>query len=41
MAIGLAGVDAVEDAMRKAVQPLTADDDSIVFDTNMFIYVVG
>lgn len=41
MAIGLAGLDAVEEATRKAVEPLTAKDGSIAFDTNMFIYVVG
>ncbi len=41
MAIGLAGLDAVEDATRKAVQPLTAGDGSITFETNVFIYVVG
>ena len=41
MAIGLAGLDAVEEATRKAVEPLTAEDGSIVFDTNVFIYVVG
>ena len=41
MAIGQAGLDAVEEATRKAVEPLTAEDGSIAFDTNMFIYVVG
>ncbi len=41
MAIGLAGLDAVEEAIRTAVEPLTAEDGSISFDTNMFIYVVG
>jgi SAM-dependent methyltransferase len=41
MAIGLAGLDAVEEATRKAVEPLTAADGSITFDTNVFIYVVG
>jgi SAM-dependent methyltransferase len=41
MAIGLAGLDAVEEATRKAVEPLTAEDGSIAFDTNVFIYVVG
>lgn len=41
MAIGLAGLDAVEEATRTAVAPLTADDGSIVFATNVFIYVVG
>jgi hypothetical protein len=41
MAIGLAGLEAVEEATRKAVEPLTAEDGSIEFDTNVFIYVVG
>ncbi len=41
MAIGLAGLDAVESATREAVEPLTADDGSIAFETNVFIYVVG
>jgi len=41
MAIGLAGVDAVEEATRNAVEPLTATDGSIKFETNVFIYVVG
>ncbi len=41
MAIGLAGLDAVEGAIRKAVEPLIAHDGSITFDTNVFIYVVG
>jgi len=41
MAIGLAGLDAVEEATRKAVEPLTAEDGSIALDTNAFIYVVG
>ena len=41
MAIGLAGLDAVEEATRQAVEPLTAEDGSISFDTNVFIYVVG
>ena len=41
MAIGLAGLDAVEQATRKAVEPLTGEDGSITFDTNVFIYVVG
>ncbi len=41
MAIGLAGLDAVEDAMRTAVEPLIAEDGSIAFDNNVFIYVVG
>jgi SAM-dependent methyltransferase len=41
MAIGLAGLEAVKQSMREAVEPLTADDGSIVFDSNMFIFVVG
>ena len=41
MAIGFAGLDAVEEATRKAVEPLTAEDGSIAFDTNVFVYVVG
>lgn len=41
MAIGLAGLDAVEEATREAVEPLVAGDGSITFDTNVFIYVVG
>lgn len=41
MAIALAGVDAVEEATRTAVEPLVADDGSITFETNVFIYVVG
>ncbi len=41
MVIGLAGLDAVEAATRVAVEPLTAEDGSISFDTNVFVYVVG
>ena len=41
MAIGRAGLVAVEEATRKAVEPLTAEDGSITFDTNVYIYVVG
>ena len=41
MAIGLAGLDAVEAATRRAVEPLTAEDGSIAFGTNVFIYVVA
>ena len=41
MAIGLAGLEAVEEATREAVEPLIADDGSIAFDTNVFILVVG
>ncbi len=41
MAIGLAGLDAVEEATRRAVEPLFAEDGSIAFNTNVYIYVVG
>ena len=41
VAIGLAGLAAVEEATRKAVEPLTGEDGTITFDTNVFIYVVG
>jgi SAM-dependent methyltransferase len=41
MAIGLAGLGAVEEANRKAIEPFTAQDGSIAFDPNIFIYVVG
>ena len=41
MAIGRAGLDAVEAATRQAIEPLTAEDGSIALDTNVFIYVVG
>ena len=41
MAIGLAGPEAVEEAIRNAVAPIVAEDGSIAFDTNVFIYVVG
>lgn len=41
MAIGLAGLAAVEEATREAVEPFIAEDGSIAFDTNVFIYVVG
>jgi SAM-dependent methyltransferase len=41
MAVALAGLDVVEEATRKAVAPLTAEDGSIVFDTNVYIYIVG
>lgn len=41
MVIGLAGLDAVEAATRVAVEQLTAEDGSISFDTNVFVYVVG
>lgn len=41
MAIGLAGLEAVEEAAHKAVEPFIAKDGSITFDTNMFIFVVG
>jgi len=41
MAIGLAGLEAVEEATRKAVEPLIAEDGSITFDPNVFVFVVG
>lgn len=41
MAIGRAGLEEVEKATRIAVEPLTAEDGSIAFDTNIFVYVVG
>jgi cyclopropane fatty-acyl-phospholipid synthase-like methyltransferase len=41
LAIGLAGLEAVEKATRQAVEPLTAQDGRVTFDSNMFIYVVG
>ena len=41
MAIGRAGLEAVEAATRVAVEPLIAPDGSITFATNVFIYVVG
>jgi hypothetical protein len=41
MAIGLAGLEAAEHAIRSAVAPLTAADGSITFDTNVFVFVVG
>lgn len=41
MAIGLAGLEAVEQAMRSAVEPLMAEDGSISFDSNKFVFVVG
>lgn len=41
MAIGVAGPDAVEAATREAVEPFTAEDGSITFDPNVFIFVVG
>ena len=41
MAVGRAGMDAVEEATRRAVEPHTADDGTIAFNTNVFIYVVG
>ena len=39
--IGRAGLDAVEEETRNAVEPLTAEDGSISFDTNLFIYDLG
>lgn len=41
MASGLAGLDAVEEATRRAVEALTAEDGSIAFETNVFISVAG
>lgn len=41
MAIGLAGIEAVEEATRKAVESLIAEDGSITFDPNVFVFVVG
>ena len=41
MAIGLAGLEAVEHATRHAVENNTAHDGSITFDPNWFIFVVG
>lgn len=32
---------ASEEAVRKAVEPLTAEDGTISFETNVFIFVVG
>jgi len=41
MAIGRAGLDAVEAATRAAVEPLTGENGNVTFDSNRFIYVVG
>ena len=41
MAIGLAGPEAVEEAIREAVEPFIAEGGSITFDPNVFIFVVG
>jgi SAM-dependent methyltransferase len=41
MAIDLAGLVAVEEATRKAVEQHTAPDGTIVFDPNVFIFVLG
>lgn len=41
MAIGLAGLEAVEEATHEAVEPFIAEDGSITFDSNVFIFVVG
>lgn len=41
MVIGLAGLEAVEEATRKSVESITADDGSIAFATNVFIRVIG
>lgn len=37
----LAGPEAVEQAVRGAVEPFTADDGSVTLETNLFIFVVG
>lgn len=39
--IGLAGLDAVEAATREAVEPHAAENSRIVFDPNIFVFVVG
>ncbi len=41
MAIRRAGSAAVEEATRAAVEPFLADDGSITFDPNVFVFVVG
>ena len=41
MAIGRAGLDAVEQAIRSAVESFIAEDGSIEFNPNTFIFVVG
>ena len=41
MAIGRAGLDAVEAAVRAAVEPLTGENGNVTFDSNVFVYVVG
>lgn len=41
MAIGRAGLEAVEAATREAVEPFIAEDGSITMDPNVFVYVVG
>ena len=41
MAISLAGLEAVEEATHKAVEPFIAEDGSISFDPNMYIFIVG
>ena len=41
MASGRAGPAAVENAVRQAVEPRTAEDGSITFDNNVFVHVVG
>lgn len=41
MAIGLGGQEAVEEATHHAVEPFIAEDGSITFDPNVFIFVVG
>jgi SAM-dependent methyltransferase len=41
LAIGRAGIDAVETATRRAVEPFIAGDGRIAFDPNVLVYVVG
>jgi len=41
VAIGLAGTEAVEQAVHAAVEPFTADGGGITFETNVFIFFVG
>jgi len=41
LAIGRVGLEAVEEANRRAVEQFTADDGNITFDPNVFIFVVG
>ena len=41
MAISRAGLEAFEEANRSAVEQFTAEDGTITFDPNVFIFVVG